>query len=204
MHHLRAVFVCRLVVESRNDLLVFCVGSIVTHRVHELWGEEEIFVRDICVCYCVYVYLTEGRSLTHTHTHTHTHIWGACSSALVWLTLCPEGDIVPAVAAPSFVSAYLTQRTLLSMQQHTAQKPQITLTNRARENQRRATERERANDKTYLKFQKYENNLLFFLISFLLILLWSQLQFKVSFEAWVSQDSTHTHTQRYWFISAGC
>ena len=38
--HLRAVFVCGMIVKGRNYLFIFGLGSIVTHRVHKLQRKE--------------------------------------------------------------------------------------------------------------------------------------------------------------------
>lgn len=69
--HLRAVSVCGTVVEGRNYLFIFGLGSIVTHRVHKLQRRGvEVLVRDIFV----YRYLVdEGRS----HTHKNNEVLAA-------------------------------------------------------------------------------------------------------------------------------
>ncbi len=77
IHHLRAVFVCGSVVEGRNYLLIFGLGSIVTHRVHKLQrGRRETsdvykWYRCALVCVCVFGW---GGQVTPTPTHTHTHM----------------------------------------------------------------------------------------------------------------------------------
>lgn len=53
--HLRAVIVSGTVVEGRNHLFIFGLGSVVTHRVNKLQrGGREVFGRDVCVFLCLF------------------------------------------------------------------------------------------------------------------------------------------------------
>lgn len=62
MHHLRAVIVCGMVIEGRNYLFIFDLGSVVTNRVHKLQKVgRDMFLKG-------YLSMFMWRQLTHTHT----------------------------------------------------------------------------------------------------------------------------------------